>query len=308
MVYGRRPTTCPLYVSPLTAIAVVSVLQLGLPGQLPAPMPSADATARFDEAFKRGEALYQQGEYGAAVFHFKRADAQRVTPEVAYDLAKCFERLGDPAFTAYYYRVYLRRAPTAADALEVGERLGALFSRAREAGLGYLEAEAPMARRLSVAGRRFPEPPVALLLPPGDYELQGEFGAGVSTKVVHVKGGEVSSVHFEARPAPLLASPSPLVSRAPVSSWSLGLRIGAGVTAGLGVVALLIASLMGGASVADGNRAADRSLSVSMASSLNQSANDKASTANVFFVVGGVAIAAAGGLLGWSFVPEGQRQ
>src|SRR4051812_12579990 len=72
-------------------------------------MPGAEEKERFKAYFTQGEKLYAQGEYGAAIWNFRRADRLLATPEVIYDLAKCYEKLNDVAFATYYYRLYLKR-------------------------------------------------------------------------------------------------------------------------------------------------------------------------------------------------------
>jgi tetratricopeptide (TPR) repeat protein len=263
-------------------------------------MPSEAVQSRFADSFARGEALYAQGEYGAAIFHFRQAELQRATPEVAYDLAKCFERLGDVAFTVYYYRLYLRRAPGASDALEVADRLNRSLTQAQAKGWGYVEADAPAARKLSIAGRRFPEPPLATFLPPGDYQLQGEFPTGLHGQLVTVAVAVPRVVFFDPlRPALVQTSqPVDLVSRA-----ATPLRVTGGAALGVGAVALVLGSVLGSLSVSDATLSQDRSLPISSAFQWAQEANGKAWGANVLFVVGGLALAAGGALLGISFFP-----
>jgi hypothetical protein len=114
----------------------------------PAAQPSAagqglapEAAERFKALFTEGEQLFGQGDAAGAVRAFREADRIRQTPEVAWDLARCHEKLREPAMTAYYYRQYLRRAPKAQDALEVAETLGNLLEQAEADGQGLLELE-----------------------------------------------------------------------------------------------------------------------------------------------------------------------
>ena len=131
---------------------------------LAAPMPGDAESQRFKAAFERGEAHFQKGDFGAAIASFKEADRARVTPEVAYDLAKCFEKLGDEAYTTFYYRLYMRRAPSAPDTLDVAEKVGTTLARLESEGQGFLEFDAPRANTVTLLGHKYPEPPVALFL------------------------------------------------------------------------------------------------------------------------------------------------
>src|SRR5438874_364457 len=93
-------------------------------------LPGATEQEHFKTFFTKGEQLYGQGEYGAAIWNFREAETIRLTPEVAFDLAKCHEKIGDLAFATFYYRQYLKRAPNASDALDVAERVGTVLAKA----------------------------------------------------------------------------------------------------------------------------------------------------------------------------------
>lgn len=288
------------------------LLTVLLAGPLFQPGPAE--TERFKAYFTRGEQLYQQGEYGAAIWNFRQADAIRVTPEVAYDLAKCHEKLGDQAFATLYYRLYLRRAPNASDALDVAERVGTSLAQAEAEGRGFLEVDAPGAKSLVLDGRRYPEGPIAVMLPPGDVELKGVFGAGEKRMVAQLRTGKATHVLFEPLPPPLLqADGSPVeatdVAAADLVASSSGrsnskLRTGAYAVAGIGVAALVTAAILGGLSGGDAARATtDKSLTTREADGLAGAANGKAWGANVLFGVGGAAL--AGGVVMFVFsMPE----
>lgn len=276
---------------------------------LAAPMPGDAEAARFKEAFERGEAHFADGDYGAAIAAFREADRARVTPEVAYDLAKCHEKLKDEAYTVYYYRLYMRRAPNAPDTLDVAERVGETLAAIEADGLGYLELDAPRADLITVDGRRFPEPPVALFLPPGEYEVTATFPGGAKTMAVQLRTGKTTSVTFEPVAPPLLpverALSEELLARGelePAKGPSL-MRLGAYAVLGVGLAALATGIGLGAASAGDAAQAGNRSRSVSEAQGFADAANGKALGANVLFGVGGAAL--AGGALLFVFsMPE----
>jgi hypothetical protein len=171
-------------------------------------LPGAEEQERFKTFFTRGEQLYAQGEYGAAIWNFRQADSIRVTPEVAFDLAKCHEKLGDLAFSTFYYRQYLKRAPNANDALDVAERVGTVLARAEGEGRGLLELLSPGAVDLTINNARFAEAPVAMFLPPGEYEVSARFPSGVKKMVTQIRTGKTTPVAFEPMPPPLLDASS----------------------------------------------------------------------------------------------------
>jgi hypothetical protein len=274
-------------------------------------MPGEAESARFKAFFERGEKQFQQGDFGAAIASFREAERSRVTPEVAYDLAKCFEKLGDVAFTTFYYRLYMRRAPSAPDTLEVAERVGNTMAHLESEGQGYLELDAPRANAITVNKHRYPEPPVAAFLAPGDYEIAAEFASGKKTMVVQIRTGKTTVIHFEPVVPPMVsienALSAEMVAKGLESAPSAGpskLRIASYVVAGLGVAALIGGAVLGGSSLADATAAkTNKTLMYGEAQKLADSANGKGIGANVLFGVGGAAV--AGGVLMFVFsMPE----
>jgi hypothetical protein len=273
-------------------------------------MPGAVEKERFKAYFTQGEQLYAQGEYGAAIWNFRRADRQLATPEVIYDLAKCYEKLGDVAFSTYYYRLYLKRAPTATDALDVAERVGTALSHAEGEGRGFLEVEVSGGDKLVVAGQHYPEGPVALFLPPGDYEISGSFPGGVRRMVAQLRTGKTTNLVFEPVSPPLISSTPgapdeaiDLAVRGPPNPRR-GLRVASWVSTALGVAALGVGTALGAMAAGEAGRLkTDKSMTVSQATALAGSANGKGLGADLLWSVGGVAV--AGGALMFVFsMPE----
>ncbi len=271
-------------------------------------MPGDAEAARFKAAFERGEAQFQEGDYGAAIANFRDADRARATPEVAYDLAKCFERLGDEAYTLYYYRLYLRRAPNAADTLDVAGKVGVVIARLESQGLGFVELDAPRADALVFRGHTYPEPPVAAFVPPGEYEVRAVFPSGEKKMSIAVRAGNTTTVQFEPVQPPLLGLENAL-TEAQVSSGVDGaptvkpLRVASYVVAAAGLAALVVGGTLG--LLANGDKAAaqDKSLTVAQAQQAADASNGKALGANLLFGVGGAAV--AGGALMFVFsMPE----
>ncbi len=273
-------------------------------------MPGETESQRFKASFERGEAHFQKGDFGAAIASFREADRARVTPEVAYDLAKCFEKLGDEAYTTFYYRLYMRRAPSAPDTLEVAEKVGTTIARVETEGLGFLELDAPRANAVTLLGQRYPEPPVARFLPPGDYEVSAEFPNGLKTMSVQIRTGKTTTIHFEPLAPPMVplenALSAELVAKGVDSAVAPGpspLRVGSYVVVGVGLAALASGIALGVSSSADAASSMNRMQSVSQAQGLADAANGKAVGANLLYGLGGAAV--AGGALMFIFsMPE----
>lgn len=266
-------------------------------------------STRFKAAFERAEAHFQAGDYGAAIAGFKEADRMRATPEVAYDLAKCFEKLGDEAYTAFYYRLYMRRAPNAPDTLDVAQKVGTTIARLESEGQGFLEFDAPRASTVTVMGRRFPEPPVALFLAPGDYEVSAEFPSGEKKMSVQIRTGRTTSISFEPVVPPMVTlenalSPEAIASESLTpSSGPSKLRVASYVLFGVGAAALIAGAALGASSSADADASKNLQLRVSEARALAEAANGKAVGANILLSAGGAT--AVGGALMFVFsMPE----
>jgi hypothetical protein len=273
-------------------------------------MPGDAESQRFKAAFERGEAHFQKGDYGAAIASFKEADRARVTPEVAYDLAKCFEKLGDEAYTVYYYRLYMRRAPSAPDTLDVAEKVGTTIARVESEGQGYLEFDAPRANAVTLLGHKYPEPPVALFLAPGDYEVTAEFPSGVKKMSVQIRTGKTTAISFEPVAPPMVplenALSADLVASGADAAPTAGpskLRVGSYVVFGVGLAAIAGAIALGVSSSADAASSQNKSLAVSQAQGFADSANSKAVGANLLYGLGGAA-AAGGALMFFFSMPE----
>jgi hypothetical protein len=167
-------------------------------------LPGAAEQERFKAYFTQGEQLYTQGEYGAAIWNFRQADRIRVTPEVAFDLAKCHEKINDVAFATFYYRQYLKRAPNANDALDVAERVGTVLAKAESEGRGLLEVLSPGAIDVAINRASFAEAPVAVFLAPGEYEVTAKFPSGTKKMVAQIRTGKTTPIAFEPMPPPLV--------------------------------------------------------------------------------------------------------
>ncbi len=268
----------------------------------PLYMPGPAEQERFRTLFAQGEQLYKDAGksqdpllYGAAIHAFSRADAIHPTPEVAYDLAKSYEKIGAIPFATYYYRLYLRRSPNAADALDVADRVGTVLAKNEAEGRGFLEVTAFGATQLSIAGQSFPEAPVAIFLAPGDYELTGRFPDGAKRVAVSIRTGKTTSLSFEPLPAPMISSTEGAPDAAIDVSASAGqhrlMRTSSSVVAGLGLAALITGTVLGVMSANDASQLSNHNLRVSQAQAYASSANAEGLGANLSWGVGGALVA-----------------
>ncbi len=292
---------------------VAALLAAAVLANTPTLGPSEADLERFKALFTQGEKLYGQGEYGAAIWSFKQAEAIRVTPEVAFDLAKCFEKLNDAAYTTYYYRLYLRRAPQAADALEVAEKIGSALAAGEAEGRGFLEVEGFGAKDVRLNGNVYPELPVAAFLPPGDYEVTATFPSGVQKRLVQVKTGKTTTVHLEPLPPPLVhpgeAVPAWASTDGPAKSGRDKARTASMVVLGASAAALAAGTVLGALAASDAGRLrSDRqNLTVGDAQRLADSANGRGAAANLLWLAGGVGAIGGGVLFAFTLPEPGQK-
>lgn len=91
-----------------------------------------DATAEAKAHFNKGTALYSQARYEEAITEFEAA--YRVKPHgvINYNLAQCYEKLGDIAKALGKYQDYLREVPDAKDRSTVEAAIANLQRRLDE--------------------------------------------------------------------------------------------------------------------------------------------------------------------------------
>lgn len=285
-----------------------------------AAAPADAELERFKGYFSKGEQLFGQGDYGAAIWNFRQADSVRRTPEVAFDLGKCHEKLGDKAYATFYYRLYMRRAPKAPDVLDVAERVGEALAEAEADGRGLLEVEAAAAGRATLNGTAYAEFPIAVFLPPGDYELTASFAGTLKKRVVSMHTGKITSLEFEPVQPPLLTSspPEPPADFAPNARLAAeakatghpGWRTPAYAVLGVSAAALVAGSVLGAMASADESRIAGEraNLTVGDARALAVSSSMKGGAANILWVAGGAGAAAGGVLLVLSLPEPGVKR
>jgi hypothetical protein len=157
---------------------------------------------------------------------------------------------------------------------------------------------------------RFVEPPVAMFVPAGDYEVEAEFPSGVKKMLVQVRTGRATSVTFEPVQPPLLtierALDAQLVAAGIERDSALAVsstRLASYIVAGVGVAALITGIVLGVSANADAAQAANKTNTVSVAQAAAASANGKGVAANVLFGAGGASV--VGGVVLFFFsMPE----
>src|SRR5690242_17142451 len=74
-----------------------------------------DATAEAKAHFNKGTAFYSQARYEEAIAEFEAAYRAKPHGVINYNLAQCYEKLGDIGKALSKYQDYLREVPDAKD-------------------------------------------------------------------------------------------------------------------------------------------------------------------------------------------------
>ncbi len=154
-VESRGPARVSLCVARLLALVLVGALAL------PAGLEAQDAPptrAQIEQArtlFVRGTQHYQAGRLNEALEDFLGAWRILPGPELAYNVARTYERIADHSRAIQFYRHYLQRAaPDAAERADVERRIRAMEDIARRQR-GQIRELPPSQDQLAQEARTF---------------------------------------------------------------------------------------------------------------------------------------------------------
>ena len=104
------------------------------PAGEPAEQPTKqdDAQARARAAYQRGTKLYNEGKFEEALAAFQEAATRYASPDFQFNIAKCYERLGDHEEAIRHYEIYLRTAEDPPDRAVVENSIADLERRIAE--------------------------------------------------------------------------------------------------------------------------------------------------------------------------------
>ncbi len=124
------------------------------------------------ELFTRAQGLYKQARYVEAIEKFEEAYAVRPHPVIYFNIAKCYEQLGETAKALRNYRDYLRLLPDAKDKDTVTDAIANLERRLRERGQQQLMVfTEPANARIVVDGKDLGTSPASVELVAGNHSL-----------------------------------------------------------------------------------------------------------------------------------------
>lgn len=131
------------------------------------------AKARAKAHLERGRKAYQEGRYKDAVDAFLDAHREVPSPELSFNAALAYEKLGDKAGALRFFREYLRQQPKASDRERVAARIGQLETKLRERGVQQVSIlSEPAGATIFVDDRPIGVTPWTGELLPGRHDLR----------------------------------------------------------------------------------------------------------------------------------------
>jgi tetratricopeptide (TPR) repeat protein len=192
---------------------------------------AAEDTELARRHFETGRAYFDRGDYGKALSEFKAAKEISGRPELDFNIASSYERMGDAAHAVRYYQAYLTARPNADDAAETNEALERLR---RRVGTLRIVSRVPGAH-LTVDGEPVETLGAPVSLTEGPHVVNAALeGYRSATATAQVTAGTEATVTVDPQPvtAPLLP---PVEKPATRRRWPLWLGIGLGAAALVGV-------------------------------------------------------------------------
>lgn len=107
-------------------VALVGVALAGV-APLPALAQDAAAVARAQDLFTRGIAAYEAGRLDEAVRLLREADGVVHSPELTFNIARVYERMGEAREAIRFFERYLREArPTGDERADIERRIAVM--------------------------------------------------------------------------------------------------------------------------------------------------------------------------------------
>lgn len=129
----------------------------------------ADAKAHYE----LGVEAYRERRFEHAIELFLSADRLAPRPALAFNVARAYEKLREPARALEYYREYLRRGASASNREEVAHRVRELQAKLAERGIQQVTVRSqPSGAAVSIDGKLQGTTPWTGELPIGTHQLQ----------------------------------------------------------------------------------------------------------------------------------------
>jgi hypothetical protein len=157
---------------------LIALLALAVPSL--AFADEASDARKAKDLFAAGQKLYKADKYAEAVLKFEAAYAAKPHPVIYFNIARCYEQLGDASKAVKAYRDYLRLSPEAKDREAVNESIAILDRKVKEKAVTHVTVVVdPAAARVEIDGT-----------PVGGTPALADLAAGVHKVVVTYDGYE----------------------------------------------------------------------------------------------------------------------
>ena len=278
------------------------------------PKPDAKGEAKTVEAkahFKQGTQLYKQARYKDAIAEFETAYQLKPHGVLRFNIAQCFEKLGDIPQALRSYHQYLREVPDAEDKATVQAAMANLEKRLAEKGLQQLLVfSEPPGAELKIDGKVVGKAPWSGELALGKHQVQLSLKGfdPVSREVVlasdrsfevdvTLQAGASGSTAAVAPPPPPPVLPpeavggqsAPLPPAGAKQTAEEKPRLWTWVVAGVAGAALVSAIGCGAAAKSSSNQLLGSQHAKGQAQDLHDRAKAEQTAANVLYGVGGAA-------------------
>ena len=156
----------------LAALALIALAPAPAQGAPPRPpaRQAPDPTAEAKAHFKKGTDLYRQARYREAIAEFQAAYKLRPHGVLQFNIAQCYEKLGDIPAALTSYHAYLREVPGAEDRDTVERAIANLEARLAATGVQQiLVYSEPAGAEVLVDGQSRGRTPFSIVLPHGTH-------------------------------------------------------------------------------------------------------------------------------------------
>jgi hypothetical protein len=185
---------------------LIALLALAVPA-----VALADDASRAKELFAAGQKLYKADRYAEAIVKFEAAYAAKPHPVIYFNIARCYEQLGDAPKAIKAYKDYLRLSPEAKDRAAVNESVAALERKVTEKAIVRLTVMTdPPGARVDIDGKPASgSPPMAELQAGVHKVLVSQDGYEKVERTVTTSAGQAVDLNISLKKLDLGAPPPP---------------------------------------------------------------------------------------------------
>lgn len=268
--------------------------------------PAGDSQEKARTHFARGVELFEDGDFGSAVFEFETAHELSGNAHLLYNIAVCRDELHEYAAAMSAYQRYLDTLGAGLDAKRV-EKVQLELDRLRLRVGALLVESTPSGASVFVGGEKLGETPLEIPLDLGQAELEVRLeGYDAEQRTARVVSGETTQISVVLSETAAASTPPPATAAGdfrPDDGGANGddvdqrkrvkaLRTGAIVSLSVAGVAGVAAAVFGGLAVSANNDLDDERGTETTRGELDdlaQTRDNRALTTDVLLAVTGVA-------------------